>query len=139
MSSKTVREAVVQFERSGTIPQPKVGNQTRRGKHVRYPPGRLYIAELRRFAAEFNAAGIPATLPRLQKRLKDFGWDAGVGRETIRKTMLRIGFAYRRAGKTQNFTETEDIKRKRQVYLTQRTDPKLYVTRFLLPLEKMRV
>ena len=90
MSSKTVREAVVQFERSGTILQPKVGNQTRRGKHVRYPPGRLYIAELCRFAAEFNAAGIPAILPRLQKRPKDFGWDAGNHQEDDVADWIRI-------------------------------------------------
>ena len=138
VSSKSVREAVEKFETTGQIPPPKLGALGRRGKYRRYPAGRLYIAELRRFSFEMNAAGIPVTIRRLQKRLRDFGWTDGLSAETVRKTMVQIGFNYKRAGRTQNFTETEDIQRKRIKYLTDRNDPKQYVKRFFQDVLRLR-
>ena len=125
MSSKSVHRAVREFEATNAVPLEKLGAAGRRGRHWRYVPGRLYVDQLRRFATEMNATGIPVTVRRLRKRLIESQWTEGISSTRIRQTMLEMGFNYRRSGKTQNFVESEDMCAKWAEYLTSRNDPKL--------------
>jgi hypothetical protein len=96
-----------------------------RGKTPRQSLARIVAPDLRQIATSMNLKGEPVTINRLRSRLQDMWAGEPIPKSgMIRKTMISMGFRYEKTGRTRNFIETEDIKRKRRYYLQERYSDK---------------
>jgi hypothetical protein len=111
MSLKTVLDAVL-------------GRNTvdRRGKHPRIIQSRLFSSDLQQYTGELNAVGKCVNLTILRNRLKEaYGDDFRIpSKESIRVAMVSMKFSYKSVNRTKNFVESEDIKKKRRLYLQEK-------------------